>query len=231
MRHGEVNNLATRLKQPPDTEIDAKTRMLGAAEVVFAEKGHDRASLRELTTLAEVNLAAVNYHFGSKDGLVNAVFDRLSSRVNRARIKQLEQYLSDQAQAGARPELQVILEIFVTPYLDEGLEHQGLLLARLILQHRLSPSDLTKRIIRKHFDPMAKKFILALSEACPGVDSADIYWRYMFMVSSVVLTVTDSSKDSRVTRLSAGAVDSSRTGFLRAAMIRFLGGGMAAPSR
>ena len=213
-----------QLKQPLDVASDAKVRMLAAAETVFAEKGHDKASLRELTGLANVNLAAVNYHFGSKEGLVDAVFDRLSQRVNRARVKQLEQYLKERAKAGLSPVLAEILTIFVAPYLDQDVDHQGLLLARLILQHRLGPTDLTKRIIRKHFDPMAKKFIAALSQACPGVDAADMCWRYLFMVSAVVLTVTDISKDSRVARLSAGAVDPSRTDLLREAMLRFLAG-------
>lgn len=213
-----------------DPETDVKAKMLTAAEAVFAEKGHDKASLRELTSLAGVNLAAVNYHFGSKDDLVGAVFERLSSRVNRARVQDLDAYIKERAQAKAAPQLEAIVSIFIKPYLEGDIVHQGALLARLILQHRLSPSDLTKRIIRKHFDPMAKKFIAALSSACPGVDAAEMYWRYMFMVSAVVLTITDSSKDSRINRLSGGSVDGSETAFLRASLLRFLCGGVSIPS-
>lgn len=219
-----------RSKQSLDSELDVKSRMLTTAEVAFAQKGHDRTSLRELTTLAGVNLAAVNYHFGSKEGLVTAVFEHLSHRVNRARVKELDSYLKDRAKENAGPELQQIIAIFLKPYLGEEVEHQGALLARLILQHRLSPTDLSRRIIKQHFDPMAKKFISALKSACPGVDAAEMYWRYTFMVSAVVLTITDETKDSRISRLSGGIVDATNTEFLRLALLRFLAGGVAAPS-
>ena len=225
-----VNASIMRSKQALEFEDDdVKARMLSAAEIVFAAKGHDKASLRELTGLANVNLAAVNYHFGSKDGLVSAVFERLSARVNRARLKELERYLKDRTSAEVRPVLADILAIFVRPYFEDGVGHQGVLLARLILQHRLSQSDLTNKIIRKHFDPMAKQFIRALGQACPGIDRAELHWRYMFMVSAVVLTITDTSKDGRVSRLSGGLVDASESGFMRDTLLRFLSGGVAAP--
>lgn len=219
-----------RSKQALDPESDAETRLLTAAEIVFAEKGHEKASLRELTSRAGVNLAAVNYHFGSKDGLVTAVFERLSRRVNRARMKELDRYVRERAQAGAPLELRDILTIFARPYLDGDADHGGLLLARLILQHRLAPTDLSQRIIRQHFDPMAKKFIKALLQACPSVDPAEMYWRYMFMISAVVLTVTDNSKESRVTRLSESRVTGSDAGLLRSALVNFLIGGISALS-
>ena len=217
-----------RSKQPLEPEGDAETKLLAAAEIMFAEKGHEKASLRELTSLAGVNLAAVNYHFGSKDGLVTAVFDGLSRRVNRARVKELDQYVKERAQADGTLELRDILTIFARPYLDDSADHGGLLLARLILQHRLAPSDLSKRIIRQHFDPMAKKFIKAMLQACPAIDATEMYWRYMFMISAVVLTVTDSSKETRVTRLSDGGVDGSDADLLRSTLLKFLIGGVSA---
>ncbi|WP_439572056.1 TetR family transcriptional regulator [Phreatobacter sp.] len=211
----------------PAGDSDTTARVLAAAEALFAEKGQDKVSLRELTARAGVNLAAVNYHFGSKDGLAEALFERLSARVNARRVAELEAYLTGLPR-GRRPSLDRILEIFVEPYLADGNEDQGVLLARFILQHRLSPTAMTRRIMRRHFDPMAKRFIAALSLACPRVDPADLYWRYMFMVSSVVLTITDTSKDNRIARLSAGRADTTRRSDFRAALQRFLKGGLAA---
>lgn len=66
---------------------------------------------------------------------------------------------------------------------------------------------MTKRIVRKYFDPMAKQFVEAYALACPKVKKEDCFWRYAFMVSTAVLTVTDQAKDNRVSRLSAGLVD------------------------
>ena len=62
-----------------------KERILGAAEVLFAQRGFDGASLRQLTAAAGVNLAAVNYHFGSKDRLVEEVFRRRLDELNSRR--------------------------------------------------------------------------------------------------------------------------------------------------
>lgn len=214
--------------KPAEPEADTRQRMIDAATALFAAKGADRASLRELTASAKVNLAAVNYHFGSKDALTETVFGELSARVNRQRIEELAALLAAAKARRAKPSVEAIVGVFIEPYLPDRGGDDGKLLAQLILKHRLTPSPMMARLIRKHFDPMAKQFVAALAEALPDVDAGEFVWRYGFMVSAVVLTVTDRAAGNRVARLSNAALDARDTTALKAALIRFIAGGMRA---
>jgi len=219
--------MPTKAAEP---EADTRQRMIDAATALFAAKGADRASLRELTASAKVNLAAVNYHFGSKEALTETVFGELSARVNRRRIDELAALLAAAKARRARPSLEAIIGIFIEPYLPDAGGDDGKLLAQLILQHRLTPSPMVSRLIRKHFDPMARQFVAAFAEACPDVAAAEFQWRYSFMVSTVVLTATDRATGNRVARLSNGAMDARDTAGLKAALVRFIAGAMRAPA-
>jgi AcrR family transcriptional regulator len=207
-------------------DATARLRLIESAMLLFSKSGVEDVSIRDLTAHAGVNLAAVNYHFRSKEALAQTVFEELSKRVNRRRVQELKAILDTAEEERRRPRLEDIISCFIRPYLDEDESNGGLLLARLILQHRLSPTEMTKDLMKKHFDPMAKKFIAALALSCPEVPSAEFFWRYTFMVSTVVLTMTDRSKESRLVRLSAGKADPSNSGSLHAALLRFLAGGM-----
>jgi AcrR family transcriptional regulator len=208
-------------QQPRDKEITE--RIIAAAEFVFAEMGLEKATLRDITSRAKVNVAAVSYYFGSKSDLVHSVFDRLSTRLNERRIRDLDECLSAAKKAGEPPDLRCILDIFIRPYLDGK---SGRLFARLILQHRIAPSEVTKAIISGHFDPMAKRFIQAISDACPGIEPKAFFWRYVFMIGSVVYTVADLGVLDRAAQLSAGKVQARKAADLQEALLDFLIAGM-----
>ncbi|WP_407168555.1 TetR/AcrR family transcriptional regulator [Bradyrhizobium sp. ORS 111] len=218
-----------RLKYLDHRDQEITRRILSAAELVFAEKGIERATLREITDRAEVNVAAVSYYFGSKSELALAVFDELSSRINERRLLDLESCILLAQKKGAPPDLRTVLEIFVRPYVEEG--KFGRLFARLIMQHRLSPTDLTQTIVDQHFDPMAKRFIAAISEACPPLDSSELYFRYMFMVGAVVYSMSDIGVAERAVQLSGGKISAQDPKDIKTAMLNFLVAGMRADSR
>src|SRR5579863_6043083 len=90
--------------------LDTKTRILDAAEKLFGEKGFDATSLRDITTEADVNLAAVNYHFQSKESLIEATIMRGAGPINQQRLAMLET-------AGPKATIEQILEAFVGPVL------------------------------------------------------------------------------------------------------------------
>jgi AcrR family transcriptional regulator len=214
----------THLIERKDPEVSA--RILGSAEEVFAKKGLDRATLREITQLANVNVAAVSYYFGSKSQLALAVFDDLSTRINEQRMADLEVCLATSAAEHRAPDLKTILDVFIRPYLDVG--KSGRLFARLVMQHRLSPTDLTRAIIQLHFDPMAKRFIAAIADACPHLDPDEFFWRYVFMIGTVVYSVADTGVTERAAQLSGGKINPQNPDDLRNAMLSFLVGGMTA---
>src|SRR5215470_13225201 len=94
--------------------LDTKSKILDAAEKLFGIKGFEATSLRDITAEAQVNLAAVNYHFQSKDSLIDAVIARRIEPVNRRRLEMLEA-------AGPKPTVEQILTAFLTPVLDQDL--------------------------------------------------------------------------------------------------------------
>ncbi|MDQ8729340.1 TetR family transcriptional regulator [Bradyrhizobium sp. LHD-71] len=203
--------------------------MIDSAVALFSDKGVDNVSVRELTSHAQVNVAAINYHFGSKEQLAELVFEQLTARISKSRADELERVLAAAKARASRPELESIVRAFIRPYVDLSMRTEGALLAQFILQHRLRPSAMTARLIGKYFDPLARAFIDAMAQACPAVPRTEFYWRYTFMVSTVVLTVSDTTRINRLVRLSDGKADPSDTTALEGALTRFLLGALSAP--
>src|SRR5215813_4840679 len=104
---------------------DTKARILDAAEKFFGTNGFEATSLREITSEADVNLAAVNYHFHSKDSLIDAVIARRIEPVNQIRLEMLEA-------AGPDPTLDQILTAFLTPVLNLPIEIAAPLMGRIL---------------------------------------------------------------------------------------------------
>ncbi len=212
----------------PPSEESTVGRILAAAEALFAEQGLSKPSLRAITERAGVNLASVNYHFGSKEELILAVFERLSRRINTRRVAELEALLADAAARKTAPKLTDVVACFVRVYVDPRPEENSALFAKLVLQHRVEPTPVTHAVVRAHFDPMAARFIAALALACPDIDRSTLAWRYMFMIGAVIVTVTDQAGDNRLARLSGGAADARDRAALADELVRFLVAGMAA---
>ena len=197
---------------------------------LYAEKGIDGVPVRALTGHAGVNVAAIHYHFGSTEALAEAVFDELSARVNKRRTAALKEITAAALAGGTRPEVPAIVRVFVAPYVGDGSATEGQLLAQLILKHRLSPSPMTERVIKKHFDPMAKQFVAALQDAVPEIPLGLMYLRYMLMVSTVVLFLTDRGRPNRLHRLSGTKAGATDTKAVANALVDFVVGGIRAPA-
>jgi len=164
------------------TARDTRERILDHAERLFAEQGFDRASLRSITDAAEVNLAAVNYHFGSKADLLGAVLERRIGPINAERIR-----LLDQAAEEAKPELprlRTVLECFLRPAVEMLGDVDPTILMGLgrILHERGEEA-------RGHFDRLfanvAERFLI-LARICPELAPEEIHARFHFMIGAML---------------------------------------------
>src|SRR3954467_15900151 len=100
---------------PPEdgaTEAATKAGVLAAAEALFAMQGFQTMSVRDITAAAGVNLASVNYHFGSKDALLFEIFRRRTTELNRERARMLHE-ANDRH--GGKPPVREILEALFAP--------------------------------------------------------------------------------------------------------------------
>jgi len=178
-------------------------RLLDAAEALFAEQGLAGPSLRAITAAADVNLAAVNYHFQSKEGLIAAVFERRIGPLNCERLE-----LLDKALATARsrpPELEMILRSFLAPALRlrASREPGAVYFIRLLGRVFCDPNEIKVQVLRQ-FQPTAERFVEAISLALPDLPRTELLWRLHFLIGCLSHTIAGGDL---IRLLSAGVCD------------------------
>ena len=156
------------------TPLDTKTRILVAAEKLFGMNGIDATSLRDITAEAQVNLAAVNYHFLSKESLIDAIIERRLGPVNRLRPSMLDA-------AGPTPSVEQIVVAFLSPVLMMDVLTAGPFVGRVFS----NPSMFIERVYKKHLVDVVKRFTEAIATAFPDLPAEDCFWRLQFMAGSM----------------------------------------------
>ena len=150
------------------------------AEELFGEQGLDRVSIRDITRKARVNLAAINYHFGSKEDLIAAVFERRVVPVNEARLDALDRV---ERSAGKRiPKLEAILAAFIRPALQSSLNASkgGTAFSKLFGRCLSEPSPEVEALLKRQFEPLVKRMEALLKKALPRLSRSEIFWRMKF---------------------------------------------------
>lgn len=159
--------------------IDTKQRILDTAERLFGEKGYDAISLRHIIGEAGVNLAAVHYHFGSKEDLLDEVVLRKLGPVNDARLALLDQAESEAA--GAPVPVEKILRAFMMPTASVAKQSPEF----VKVMGRVVAEGLIQRIASQHFQPMLERFVAALHRSLPALSMNELGWRIYFMFGAV----------------------------------------------
>ena len=198
-----------------------RTRILDAAEELFMQHGFEGTSMRQLTARAQVNLAAVNYHFGSKDALIEAVFRRRLDPMNAARISALER-LEDHS-----PEK--IIRAFVAPSLRliEDAKGGGRNFIRLLGRTYTEPAKELRALIGQMYAPTMERYKAALERALPQMSKDELVWRMHFMFGTLAYTLAATD----TVQLIAGCKPEDRydAGLLEERLTSFLLAGLTAP--
>ncbi|MCL5098857.1 MAG: CerR family C-terminal domain-containing protein [Candidatus Omnitrophica bacterium] len=162
-----------------------RERVLDVAERLFAERGLDAVSIRDITGEAGANLGAINYHFGTKEKLIGAVFERGISSVSQQRLLALEAV--EKAAGDKPPTLEAILEAMFRPAVERAMDPKrggntfGMLMARSFVE----PNPAVENVIHSHFEPVVKRFDAALRRLMPELGAEGVFWRMHLLLGAL----------------------------------------------
>lgn len=215
------------MNQPFVSQPDTKERLLDAAEALFAAEGFHNASLRAITGAADANLAAVNYHFGSKEALLEAVFTRRLQPLNRIRRERLEEVRAAAMAAGQRPAAADLMRAFVEPTLhfrDSGPGAEAFI--RLVGRSIAEPDDTIRKIFMRLMEPIFFLLYDGLREALPHLTAHELFWRLHFALGAMSHTMCMAG---RFQILPPEVMPAGDGVSLTALILAFIAAGMEAP--
>lgn len=197
--------------------LSTKDRILDAAERLFADSGLRMTSLRDITREAGVNLAAVNYHFGSKEELLKGVLKRAFDPVNDARIVWLDDLEKKAGEDG--PKLEDVLQAFIGPPFDAWSQsgERGLRFLKLLGQIHNQANQELQALLLSQFDEVLERYTNALARALPLLESKEVRLRMLFVVGAMAQTLMFGSRPGQETH----DLDQMRESLIRFAAVGF----------
>jgi AcrR family transcriptional regulator len=210
------------------TSADTKTRILDAAEGLFMEHGFEATSLRSLTASAGVNLAAVNYHFGSKEELFQAVLTRRLDPMNQERIELLERV--EREAAGKPMSCEKILFAMLIPALrlarDE--ERGGKHFLRLVGRAYADPAPFIRHFLSEQYAEMIGRYKEAFHKSLPHLSRQELTWRLHFVMGALSYTLVGADPLKLFDQVTPGNRDNDE--LLLQRLAPFLVAGLKAPA-
>lgn len=172
---------------------DTRGALLRAATFVFADRGFDAATLREVTRAAGANIAAVNYHFRSKDELLRLTLEQCLGPLNAARLEAMKS-----CEQARQPTLRMVLDAIVAPLVELSLDERGGRAAiRLMLQTKALPRDLTNEIFAEQFDELHRLSRHMLKRVAPHLSESQIALRYEYIRGAILHVLADLDPNAR----------------------------------
>lgn len=176
----------------PMSTDETRLAILSAAEKLYAERSFGEVSLRDIVAAANVNLAAINYHFGSKDELLAELFLSRATLLNRERFEELK---AAEETGGGRADVDTILRALVGPPLRWclGADRQRSAAARFMTRASVETVPPIRKIVERDINHL-RRFADALRRALPDRKDIDVYWGLHFTLAMIRQTVTDSER-------------------------------------
>ena len=210
--------------QPP---VATKGRILDAAEALFMEHGFEATSLRLITAAAAVNLAAVNYHFGSKEELFQAVLTRRLDPMNLARVALLDRYESEAAPS-AVPCERILAALFVPALaLARDPARGGSNFLRLLGRAYADPAPFIRQFLSQQYAAMIARFKDAFARALPHLPRKELSWRLHFIMGALSYTLAGTDALKIIAELNP--VETGNDEILLRRLAPFLLAGLTAP--
>ncbi len=156
-----------------------RQRIIAAADTLFAERGFAATSLRSIAAGAGVNLAAANYHFGSKQGLLAATLHARITPINEMRLRALDELEAQPATLS----VDKVMDAYFLPFVSGELDGS---LPRIIARIHAEPEDLIRPLLEQEFLPVVERFAGALHPLLPHLDSDELRWRLHFAVGAML---------------------------------------------
>lgn len=207
-------------------QLDTRERILDAAESLFVEHGFEATSMRMITGNAGVNLASVNYHFGSKEALIQAVFRRRLTWLNEQRLSALEHFEREAGGAALKPHQIVDAFFGVSLRMAADTEHGGHTFMRLLGRTYTEPSAFVRQFLADEYAAVVPRFKQALFRALPDVPPEEILWRFHFMLGAMSYAIAGTDALQLVAEFE---LDEKDPGALARRLMPFLLGGLRAP--
>jgi AcrR family transcriptional regulator len=184
-----------------------RNKILDAAERLFAEHGYTAVSMRSITAAAGVNVAAIHFHFASKEALFEAIFNRRVQPINAARLAGLR---DDQHRARKEAvELAGVLKAFVGPHLEaaKGFDPGSIVLLQFMARAAAEPDRSIQAVLRKEFDPIWTELTKAVRRALPDASDEAIGWGLFFTIGALYFINPSRGWLAALTRNKCNAAD------------------------
>lgn len=210
-----------KTKAAPLDVADTRERIMLAAERLFAERGFDGVSVRDIVAAANVNLAAINYHFGSKGALMMAIFRQRAKELNGERLQRLREVLAKPA-----PRVEDILRALIAPPFLWRDPASGKAIASRFLSRALAEATPELSKLLETDVSHQRPFVAALLRALPGWRESEACWALHF--AGGLVHQCSGANFKRLEVLSQGRCDTADMPALIERAVRFALGGVEA---